>query len=178
MKNWKTAVTILIIFILYPVGFSFGQIKAGDEIPDFKLPYATKDTIVFEGIGNDDLLNSRYVIAFYPADWSGGCTQEMCTFRDDFTDFEKLNVEILPVSGDYVFSHHEWAKHHELPYKLLADHTREFGKEMGVYMDKYGMFQRSVFVVGPDGTIEYVDYEYSLKDASDYEALKAFLAQN
>ena len=46
---------------------------------------------------------------------------------------------------------------------------------MGVYIDDYGMFQRSVFVVGPDGKFEYIDYEYSLADDKDFNALKKFL---
>lgn len=150
-------------------------VKVGDTIPEFTLPYATADTVAFDGIGSKELLGSRYVIASYPADWSGGCTKEMCTFRDRLTDFESLDVEILPLSADLVFSHHEWAKHHKLQFKLLADHTREFGKAMGLYMSDYGMFKRAVFVIGPDGRFEYIDYEYSLADDKDYNALHDFL---
>ena len=65
-------------------------LKVGDQIPTFKLPYATKDTVVPEGIGSADMAGKRYVIAFYPADFSGGCTKEMCTFRDQFSQFEGL----------------------------------------------------------------------------------------
>lgn len=149
--------------------------EVGDTIPDFKLPYATADTIDFEGVSSKDLFGRRYVIATYPADWSGGCTKEMCTFRDRFSEFEELQVEVLPLSADLVFSHHEWAKHHNLQFKLLADHTREFGKVMGVYMNEYGMFRRSIFVVGPDGRFEYIDHEYSLADEKDFNALRDFL---
>ncbi len=96
----------------------------GDTVPDFNLPYATRDSIIIEGIGPEDLEGQRFLMAFYPAAWSPGCTNEMCTFRDAITEFEKLDIEVLPISGDYVFSHHEWAKHHNLPFKLVADHTR------------------------------------------------------
>jgi len=169
---------ILFLLIVVPVGINAQEkFEVGDMLPDFDLPYATKDTIVFSGIKNEDLKGSRFVLAFYPADWSPGCTREMCTFRDEFADFRNLGVEILPISGDYVFSHHEWAKHHNLNFRLLADHTRSFGNKMGVYLDDYGMFKRSVFVVGPDGRFEYIDYEYSLENDDDYRALKRFLAK-
>jgi peroxiredoxin len=155
-----------------------GQLSIGDEMPSFKLPYATKDTISFDGYGSEDLAGTTYVIAFYPAAWSSGCTREVCSFRDAFTNFQDLKVEILPVSGDYVFTHHEWARHHNLPFKLLADHTREFGRSMGVYNADRGMFERSVFVVDPDGRIAYIDREYSVADNSDFEALKKALGES
>lgn len=166
---------LFIIFILPIIAGAGDTLKVGDKLPDFKMPFATADSISFNGISNEDLMGQRFILAFYPAAWSSGCTGEMCTFRDNFTVFEELGVEILAISGDYVFSHHEWAKHHNLNFRLLADHTREYGKKMGVYMDQYGMFQRSVFVVGPDGVFEYIDYDYSLKDEADFNALMDFL---
>jgi peroxiredoxin Q/BCP len=167
---------MLVLFGLTPVAAE-EVYKVGDTVPEFKLPYATVDTIAFEGLGSKDLLGQRYVLAFYPADWSGGCTKEVCSFRDAIQVFEDLGVEVLPISTDLVFSHHEWAKHHELNFKLLADHTREFGTGMGVYMPDYGMYSRSVFVVSPEGLFEYIDYEYSVSDDEDFDLLKEALAE-
>jgi len=152
--------------------------KVGDSVPEFKLPYATKDSIGSDEITPESLKGKRYLLAFYPADWSGGCTKEVCTFRDAFSDLQKLDIEILAISGDYVYSHREWAKHHDLPFKLLSDHSGDFGKKMGVYLPDDGMFKRSVFVVGKDGKFQYIDYEYSVKDNADFDALKAALAVN
>ena len=156
---------------------STNPLKIGDPIPAFHLPYATKDTIVMDGIGSKELMGKRYLVAFYPADWSGGCTREMCTFRDEIKELEGLNIEVYPVSADLVYSHHEWAKNLNLPFKLLADQTRDFGKAAGVYMADRGMMRRSVFVVGPDGRIQYLKYDYSVKDDKDLNDLKAFLAK-
>ncbi len=151
--------------------------KIGDSVPDFKLSYATKDSIGSEELTPAVLKGTRYLLAFYPADWSGGCTKEVCTFRDSFDDLKKLDIEILAISGDYVYSHFEWAKHHNLPFKLVADPTREFGQKMGVYLPESGMHQRSVFVVGKDGKFEYINPQYSVRDSADFEALKAALAK-
>jgi peroxiredoxin Q/BCP len=151
--------------------------KVGDTVPEFKLPYATKDEIAKDELTPSVMTGKRYLLAFYPADWSGGCTKEVCTFRDSFNDLQKLDIEIIAISGDYVYSHFEWAKHHNLPFKLAGDHTREFGQKMGVYMPEHGMHKRSVFVVGKDGKFEYIDYDYSVKDDADFEALKSALAK-
>ena len=152
------------------------SLKVGDGIPEFKLPYATKDTLNMDGLSSSELSGKRYMLAVYPADWSGGCTKEMCSFRDAITQFESLKVEVLPISADLVYSHREWAKQHNLPFRLLADQTREFGKKLGVYLEDKGMFKRSVFVVGPDGKLEYIDYDYSVADDNDFSALRSFLS--
>ena len=170
---------ILVFFVLINISIAEEIVlKVGDTVPAFKLPYATQEKVDFDGISSEDLKGSRYVLAFYPADWSGGCTTEMCNFRDSITAFTKLGVEVYPVSGDYIFSHQAWAQHHNLPFKLLGDHTREFGKKMGVYMPDNGMMSRSVFVVGPDGKFEYINYEYSVKDGKDFEELKKALEKS
>jgi peroxiredoxin Q/BCP len=145
-------------------------------VPEFKLPYATKDTIVFNGISHEDLAGKSYVLAFYPADWSSGCTREVCTLRDAMTDFDELRVAVLGVSVDSPFSHFHWAQQENLNFKLLSDQTHNFGKAMGVYDDARGVFKRSVFVVGPDAKLKYINYNYSVKDDRDFEALKEALA--
>jgi peroxiredoxin Q/BCP len=170
------ATFLLGLTLVHPSARADEPFKVGDQVPEFKLPYATKDTVVFEGFGSADLKGKRYLIAFYPADWSPGCTKEMCTFRDGIGDLEKLGITVLPISADLVFSHREWAKYQKFPFKLLADQTRAFGTKTGVYMPDNGMFKRSVFVVGPDGRFEYINYNYSVEDDNDYNALKAFLA--
>lgn len=173
LRSLIYALTLSIIPWSY--SFSAEPFAVGDQVPAWHLPYATQDSISFEGVGSDDFSAERYLLAFYPADWSAGCTNEMCTFRDAIAEFEELNVRVLPVSGDYVFSHREWARHHNLPFMLLSDPTREFGRRMGVYRDDVGMFKRSVFLVGPGGALEYIDYDYSVADEKDFEALKEAL---
>lgn len=171
----KPILSLLFLLCFASVATAQQSFTVGDTVPTFKLPYATADSIFFEGIGPEDFKDQRFLMAFYPADWSSGCTKEMCTFRDSFEEFSKLSIEVLPISGDYVFSHHEWAKHHKLPFKLVADHTRTLGMMMGVYRDDWGMFKRSVFLIGPDGRFEYIDYEYSVRDEDDFDRLREFL---
>jgi len=65
-------------------------LRIGSKAPDFTLPGATKDTILSSGITSPIGREGPVVLAFYPADWSGGCTKEMCLMRDRFTDLGKL----------------------------------------------------------------------------------------
>ena len=153
-------------------------LKVGEKAPGFSLPYATRDSIARAPLSLSSLEGQRsVVVAFYPADWSGGCTKEVCTLRDNFADLGALNAEIVAISGDYVFSHHEWAKHHDLPFRLASDHDHAVAKKYGVYNAATGHDNRTVFVVGKDGKIAYDDYHYSVADSVSFDKLKTALAK-
>jgi peroxiredoxin len=152
-------------------------LKVGERAPDFALPYATKDTIVFSPLKLSNEIGKRnIVLAFYPADWSGGCTKEMCTIRDDFGNLEKLNAEVLPISGDYVFTHHEWAKYQHLQFKLLSDHKHEVAKEYDSYNSVSGFNNRTVYIIDKAGKIAYINLHYNVGTPADFQKLKDVLA--
>jgi len=170
--------TVLIgILILATAGVVFADVvaplKVGDPAPDFSLPYATRDSIAGGEVSLSSLIGKHnIVLAFYPADWSGGCTREVCTMRDNFGTLGALNADVIGLSGDYVFSHHEWAKFHNLPFRLASDHDHAVAKKYGSYMDQYGMNRRTVFVVDRGGKIAYMDMAYSTRDSVSFTRLK------
>ncbi|MBI1807254.1 MAG: peroxiredoxin [Ignavibacteria bacterium] len=166
--------TIAFCGLLYPQVTE--NLKVGDEAPDFSLPYATKDSIGSYDLRLSSLFGKQSIIlAFYPADWSGECTKEVCTLRDNFPDLSKLNAEILAVSGDYEYSHHEWAKHHNLPFKLIADHKHEVAKTYGSFNEAAGYNKRTVYVIDKQGKIAYIDLSYSVRDMNSFQKLQAAL---
>lgn len=151
--------------------------NVGEKAIDFTLPYATKDSLARENLKLTDLFGKGpVVLAFYPADWSGGCTKEMCTFRDNFSALQELNAQIVAVSGDYIYSHFEWAKHHNLPFTLVSDYGGKVAKQYDSWNDQYDMCKRTVFLIDNKGKIAYRDLEYSVKDQKDFEDLKKALA--
>lgn len=148
----------------------------GAVAPDFSLPYATKDSIARTPLKLSEIVGTKAVVlAFYPADWSSGCTKEVCTLRDEFGKLQELNAEILGISGDYVFSHHEWAKHHNLPFRLLSDHSHVVAQQYDSYNEKFLLNKRTVFVVNKEGKIAYADLEYSVRDDTSFNKLKEAL---
>lgn len=167
----------LSLLILMLTGALSQTLKVGDRAPDFKLPYATKDTIVFSGVSLSELIGKKnIVLAFYPADWSGGCTTQMCTFRDNFVELSRLDAEVLGISGDYVFSHREWAKSLNLPFKLLSDHKHEVAKLYNSYDENSGYNKRTVFVIDKNGKIAYINWKYNVKDPKHFKELQKALA--
>ena len=150
--------------------------RAGDVAPSFELPYATRDSVADDTLRLATLVGKRNVVlAFYPADWSGGCTKEVCTLRDNFSVLGALNADVVGISGDYVFSHHEWAKFHNLPFRLASDHRHEVAKQYGSYNEAAGYNRRTVFVIDRGGRIAYADPAYSVRDSVSFGKLQEAL---
>jgi peroxiredoxin len=168
------------VFVVASAGIALAQtdatLKVGDTAPDFTLPYATRDSVARDSVTLSAIEGKRNVVlAFYPADWSGGCTKEVCTIRDNFSQLGGANADVIGLSGDYVFSHFEWAKHHNLPFRLASDHNHAVAKKYGSYNEQYGFNRRTVFVVDKAGKIAYIDMAYSPRDSVSFNKLQVAL---
>jgi peroxiredoxin Q/BCP len=149
----------------------------GETAPGFSLPYATIDSISRTPLNLADLIGKRAVVlAFYPADWSTGCTKEVCTLRDNFGELQNLDAEVLAISGDYVWSHHEWAKALGLPFRLLSDHSHAVARLYGSFNEKSLYNRRTIFVIDKQGKVAYRNLAYSVADLKDFEKLRQALA--
>lgn len=153
--------------------------QVGQAAPDFALPWATQEALHLkqdEWLKLSGLQGSNVILAFYPADWSGGCTTEVCTFRDSWTDLAKLDAKLLGISGDYVFSHQEWAKHHKLDFPLLQDHDHAVAKLFGSYQPALGgINKRTVYLIDKKGIVRYKNLAFKAGAKEDYQALRTEL---
>ena len=145
----------------------------GDPAPNFALPYATRDSVARTPLTlAHEIGRGNIILAFYPADWSPGCTKEVCSFRDNFSALQSLGAEILAVSGDYPWSHHQWAKYQNLPFRLLSDHNHHVAAEYGSFDGSSPYNKRTVFLIDKNGKIVYRNLHYSVSDAKDFNLLK------
>lgn len=152
------------------------SVKVGNRAPDFTLLAATKDSVIRAGVRLSDFRGrNNVIIAFYPSDWSGGCTKEMCTMRDNFVSLSELGAEVLGISGDYVYSHHQWAKSLDLQFALLSDHDHAVAKAYQSYNPQSGTNKRTVYLVDRSGTVVYIDRAYNPGSEDSFSALKAQL---
>lgn len=147
---------------------------AGQRAPDFQLPWASKDSI---GLVEDDfvLRNLRgrtVVLAFYPADFTTGCTAEMKAFTDRYAELfgEGDDVVVVGISADSLETHRRFAESLGLPFRLLSDPDQRVARLYGSKGDTRP--RRTVYVIGPDGEVRYRDMRFGALDPRSYDALK------
>ena len=108
---------------------------------------------------SDALEEGPVVLAFFPAVFTSGCTDEMCAFRDEMETFEDVDGAVYGVSVDLSFAQNVFIQRHDLNFPLLSDHAHEAIHDYDVVQSgMYGYFevaQRSVFVVDTDGIVTY-----------------------
>ena len=127
-------------------------LQAGERAPEFALN-STPDQVV----RLDDFRGRSLIMAFYPADWSPVCTDQMALYNELLPEFKELGAELVGISIDHAWCHAAFAKSRNLNFPLLADfHPRgEVAESYGVYNDEIGMSERALFVLDGDGVIRW-----------------------
>lgn len=95
------------------------------------------------------------VVFFYPKDGSPGCTREACAFRDAWSRYETVGIQLVGVSTDSPQSHAEFAREHELPFPLLSDPDGELTEAFGVNTH-LGYSSRVSFLLDAQGIVRAV----------------------
>ncbi|WP_338728937.1 redoxin domain-containing protein [Haladaptatus sp. DJG-WS-42] len=134
------------------------MVNTGDDAPDFSAPVANGDIEEFDL--SERLNDAPLVLAFFPGAFTSVCTNEMCTFRDNLSQFEDVGAEVFGVSRDTPFTLNEFRAQNDLNFGLISDLNREIIEAFNVEMDfdglgVYGVAKRSVFVINADGDVTY-----------------------
>ena len=151
------------------------MVNVGDKAPDFTLKAHDKSDVTLSSY-----LGSRVILAFYPAAFTGVCTEQICTIADVLPLGHSTNCQMLGISVDSPFANSEFRKQNNIEYPLLSDVNREVISAYGVTfenfaIDGYTVAQRSVFVVEEDGAIGYAWYAENPGIEPDYDALFAHI---
>ena len=125
-------------------------LAAGISAPEFKLPVTPDQSLTLK-----ELRGRPVILAFYPADWSPVCGDQMSLYNEVLSEFRKFDAELLGISVDGVWCHDAFAQARHLHFPLLADFEPKglVSKQYGAYRDADGTSQRALFVIGADGTI-------------------------
>ena len=150
------------------------MLSVGDTVPDFSL----KDV---EGkiVKKSDLKGKKYVVYFYPKDFTPGCTTEAAEFSRDYKKFKSSGIEIIGISPDDVESHKKFGEKMEVPFILLGDIETDIAKKFGVWGKKQFMgreymgVNRTTFLVDEKGKIFKV-FEKVKAAGHAQEVLEAF----
>jgi peroxiredoxin Q/BCP len=116
------------------------------------------------------------VLAFYPRDFTNGCTAEWQAFRDQGAELFGEGVVVAGISGDSVETHQRFAQSIGMPYVLLSDPQLKVADRFGAKDKQYSVAKRVVYVVGKDGRVRYRDLDFRALDPQSYAKLKAAVA--
>lgn len=124
----------------------------GTTAPAFSL-HATPDQV----LSLEELRGKPVVLAFYPADWSPVCGDQMALYNELMPEFHRLQAELVGISVDSVWCHAAFSKARHLHFPLLADFEPKGGvaRRYGAYRDADGMCERALFVIDEAGVIAW-----------------------
>jgi peroxiredoxin len=127
-------------------------LTAGSQAPDFRLDASSGKEIALA-----DYQGQLAILAFYPADWSPVCGDQLVLYNEVLPLFEEHNAQLLGISVDGKWSHRAYAEDRNLNFPLLSDFEPkgEVAKRYGVYDHESGTCQRALFVIDAQGTIQW-----------------------
>ncbi len=133
------------------------NITVGDKAPDFRLTDKNGNSVSLS-----DFKGKKVVLYFYPRDNTPGCTRQACAFAENYSEFQKRNIEVIGISKDSVVSHVKFAEKYNLPFVLLSDPDRMAIEAYGVWQEKkmYGKVTmgvaRTTFIIDENGVIQKI----------------------
>ena len=128
------------------------MLNKNEVAPDFEL-FATPD----QKLSLHEFRGKNVILAFYPADWSPVCGDQMSLYNEMLNYFKKYNAELVGISVDSKWCHSAYTRDRKLHFSLLADfHPKgEVAKKYGVYNERDGQCERALFVINAEGRITW-----------------------
>lgn len=148
------------------------SLKIGDAAPNFTL----RDTAKQE-ISLNDYKGKNVVLLFFPLAFTGVCTAELCSLRDNMNIYNSLNASVLAVSVDSLFTLERFKTEQGYNFPLLSDFNKEVSTAYGsIYenfvLDMKGVSKRSAFVIDKDGIIQYAEVLEDAGKVPDFDAVQ------
>jgi len=155
-------------------------LAVGSQAPDFTLKTKAADGPKDVKL-SDNFGKTQTVLLFFPAAFTGVCTQEMCDTTAGLGEYEKLGATVYAISVDGPFAQEAWAKANGIKLTLLSDQNKTVTRAYGVvFPNLAGMYEtsaRAAFVIGKDGIVKYAEQTPTPKDLPNFAAVKAALAK-
>ena len=126
--------------------------KQGERAPDFELTATDGQRIALR-----DLRGSPVILAFYPADWSPVCGDQMALYNEVLPEFQRYGARLLGISVDGMWCHRAFAENRHLGFPLLADFEPKgaVARAFGVYRETDGTTERALVVIDAEGVIRW-----------------------
>ncbi len=155
-------------------------IKIGSKAPDFTLKSKTATGLVDVKLSNN-FGKKNTVLLFFPAAFTGVCTQEMCSISGGLNSYSDLNADVIAVSIDTPFAQEAWAQKEKITITLASDLNKQVIKDYDVVFPMLAgvgdTAARAAFVIDKNGVVQYSEQTPTPKDLPNFDAVKETLAK-
>ena len=154
------------------------KIETGTKAPEFSLYNSEKIKVSLS-----DYKGRNVLLLFFPLAFTGTCTIELCSVRDNISQYNNSNAEVIGISVDSVYTLAKYKEEQHLNFQLLSDFNKEVSTAYGsIYQtfgfDMQGVGKRSAFVIDMEGFVQYAEILENAKDIPDFEAIQKVLSQH
>ena len=149
------------------------SIEVGSKAPDFKLFNSDKEPVTLSEMQG----KKNVLLLFFPMAFTGVCTAELCSVRDDIGKYDNETTQVYGISVDSVFTLENFKAQQNYNYPLLSDFNKEVSTAYGcIYesftgMDLKGVSKRSAFIIDREGVVQYAEVLESAGDVPNFSSI-------
>ncbi|SHN23846.1 redoxin domain-containing protein [Mucilaginibacter sp. OK098] len=146
--------------------------------PGSPAPQFTLFSSALKEVSLADFKGKKVVLHFFPMAFTGTCTTQLCTMRDNFGYYDGLNATILGISVDSPFTLAKFKEENNYQFDLLSDFNKEVSTAYGAIYEQFvfglkGVSKRAAFVIDEDQNIIYAEVLEVATDLPDFAAIAA-----
>ncbi len=147
-------------------------LKVGDKAPNFTLRNTVK-----EEVSLGDYRDKNLLVLFFPLAFTGVCTEELCSVRDDQSVYSDLGVDVVAISVDSLFTLEKFKAEQSYNFPLLSDFNKDVSRSYGALyedfvLDMKGVSKRAAFLLDKNGTIRYAEVLDNAGEQPDFNKIK------
>jgi len=147
-------------------------IQVGQAAPDFTLYNSDKEPVTLSSLKGKNVL-----LLFFPFAFTGTCTKELCSTRDNLTFYQDVNAEVFGISIDSVHSLRRFKEDLNLNFALLSDFNKEVSTAYDTIYETFslgmkGVSKRSAFVIDKEGIVRYAEVLENASEIPNFEAIQ------
>jgi peroxiredoxin len=151
------------------------SVQVGQDAPDFTLKNTDMQDVTLSAFRGQ----KNVVLLFVPLAFTGVCTTELCSVRDNLNAYSQLNAEVFGVSVDSPFAQKAWKEKEKLNFTLLSDFNRQAVKAYGAQYESLiglqGVAKRAAFVIDKQGKVRYAEVLEDARNLPNFDQINATL---
>ena len=153
------------------------KIEVGQKAPDFALYDSEKKQVTLSGLKGQNVL-----LLFFPLAFTGTCTKELCSVRDNIAWYNNANAKVLGISVDSLHTLARFKEEQKLNFTLLSDFNKDVSAAYGTLYETFGynmkgVSKRSAFVIDKDGIVRYAEVLENAGEIPHFEEIQQSLSQ-